>query len=152
MNLKDLFQTLGQKSGFQVVGEPTADENQLRVIGRLPRNKGVQAWLLVVNALLARSEAAPWKIDVSKQYFRRQGHVVYGWRLIVRTESLSADMPDIIRTIATAPRPAQEEVTEMPLIGSSANRNDTTATGKGAGYSGKVAVGQFAAGRLRGGG
>jgi hypothetical protein len=150
MTVDDLLRVLMQKAGFQVVGQPTKGATQLRIVGRLPDNKGMGQWLLVVDQLLARAEQATWKVDISKQYLRRDGKLRFGWRLIFQGESLEADMQNIAAAVVSAPRPARVEVTEVPLLGASPDRNNGAATGKGAGPSGSFPVGPLAIRRMGG--
>jgi hypothetical protein len=143
---------LQSKAGFQVVGEPTESENQLRIIGRLPGNQGIEPWLLVVRQMLLMSEEADWKVDVSKQYFLKNGKVVYGWRLIFQAIDVPSCLQAIIQSVVSAPKPTTREVMEMPLLGASADRNNMSVNGKGAGGVLSTAVGGAAIARRRMGG
>lgn len=110
-------------------------DTQLRFIGRLPRNLGIQQWLVLMDFMYEKHERAPWKVDISKSYFRRtnDGKLVYAWRFIFQGERLGDRLDEIAAIVSAVPPAARQEVMEMPLVGASADRNNPSATGRGAG-------------------
>lgn len=152
MKSQELLVALKTKAGFQTVGAPTESENQIRIIGRLPSNQGIESWLLVIRQMLLTSEEAPWKVDVSKQYFLKGNRVVYGWRLILQAEDVASCLPAITQSVMSSPKPSRQEVTEMALPGAGPDRNNPSATGKGAGGVFSTPVGLAAVQRKRMGG
>lgn len=119
---RDLQAALHKKSGFQVL-DHNASEGQLRVMGRqLKDTMGVNLnnWFLVIRTLLQKHTKAPWKVDVSKNYFLRGDVVIYGWRLIFQTDdgsSLDPHLQEIVATILSSPHTARGELSEYPLPG-----------------------------------
>jgi len=144
MEPRDLYTTLHKRVGFEIVGE-TVSPNQIRIIGRLPQ-PNMQNWLVVLQRLLLKAEQTPWKVDVSKQYFVKNGKVFYAWRVIFQAEEIATHLEDIISTISTAPR-ARAEVDEVNLYAGE-NRN-ALRMGKGAQPSGKAIVGPMALVQMR---
>lgn len=130
-----LFQALWQRARFQVVGQPTMGPTQLRFIGRLPRNLGIQQWLVLMESLYEKHEHTSWKVDISKSYFRRtnDGKLVYAWRFIFQGERLADSLNEIAAAVSAVPQAARQEVMEMPLVGAAADRNNPSANGRGAG-------------------
>lgn len=133
----DIAAALKKKSGFDLVSHHPA-ANQLRMVGRVPSdamNVNIHNWLSVVHHLLVGQEAAPWKADVSKQYFLKGAKgsqkVIYGWRLILQGEDITSHYEDILRTILDSKPTSAGELTEYPLPGATADRN-TGKNGKGA--------------------
>lgn len=135
MDPTKLFQALWHKTRFQVVGTPTVSATQLRFIGRLPRNLGIQQWLVLMDTMYERHETASWKVDISKSYFKRttDRRLVYAWRFIFQGERLGDRLDEIVATINGVPLAARQEVMEMPLVGASPDRNNPSANGRGAG-------------------
>ncbi len=142
--LTPLVQALSQRTGYQVVGKPDITETKISFIGRLPVSQSLDQWLIIVNQLNARSGKG-WTGDISKYYFNKaNGRLVYAWRLIFVASDIAAAIPDIVAAVRSAPMAARQEVTEVPLIGASPNRNDPSVTGKGAGLFERTAVGPMA--------
>jgi len=140
MQVDDLLNQLHTRGGFELVNQSTT-ETQARLMGRVHRN-AMGAWLILVQNLLLRSGQG-WSVDISKQYFLRDGRVVYAWRLIFQGKELERAMPDICQTIINAPR-AKSVIEEQPLVGARANRNAPNAKGKGAQGVLTAAVGPMA--------
>ena len=121
-SLRDLQAALNRKSSFEMV-DHTNGVDQLRVIGRQkgdPMGVNLNNWLLVVKNLLQGQMNAQWKVDISKNYFLRGEHVIYGWRLIFQTPDgspLEPHIPAIVKAIMTAPHTATGELKEFPLPG-----------------------------------
>lgn len=103
---------MGSKAGFEVVSE-TPNPGQLRVVGRVP-NARMSAWLLVINKLLSAADSAPWNVDISKQYFNRNGKTLYGWRLIFQGENIAESYDSIAAIVKSTPA-AKSELTEVTL-------------------------------------
>ena len=135
--LAELYNVLNQRSGFEVVNE-TVTDNQVRLIHRVSKG-GMPNWLMVMDCLIDAAEASAWNIDLSKQYFKRNGRLIYGWRFILQAEGVLEHVPSVIAAVKGAPR-ARQTVEEQPLAGASANRNSLR-RGKGAQNPLKARVG-----------
>lgn len=125
VTLRDIQAALHKKSSFEVIEHSEAD-NQLRVMGRQPRdqmNTNLANWLLVVRQVLQQSAKLPWSVDVSKQYFLRGDNVIYGWRLIFQGEGIKEHYESILQTVLGAPFTSRGELTEFPLPGAPPDRN-----------------------------
>lgn len=144
MEARDLYTALHRKVGFEIVGE-TVTPNQIRVIGRLPQ-PNLQNWLVTLQRLFTKAEGAPWNVDISKQYFLRNGKVLYGWRMIFQAEEIATHLEDIVATISTAPK-ARADLDEVNLYAGE-DRN-ALRMGKGAQPSGKAVVGPMALAQMR---
>ena len=147
----NLLSKLQGRGGFDVVNN-TATATQVRLMGRVPK-AAMAGWLILVQRLLMRADGAAWSVDISKQYFIRNGQVVFGWRLIFQGPQLESHLGNIEQTIVNAPR-ARAFVDEQALAGARPDRNSPNAKGKGAQGVLKAAVGpqavaqaQFTAGR-----
>lgn len=126
-----------ERTGFQTI-LPTERPTQLRVVGRVPAST-MPGWLELVTELLTQAEVSvSWSLDVSKQYFLREGSLVYAWRLIFQADKLQDCQEEIIELLrASAPRPRpQAEVTEQPLSVLGPRNTYNSATGKGASSAG----------------
>lgn len=134
--LRDLQAALNRKSGFEVV-DHTDSSIQLRVMGRQKKDAmgvNLNNWFLVIRNLLQRHTSTPWKVDISKMYFLRGETVIYGWRLLFQTSdgsSLEPHVADIVATIMGAPHTARGELTEYPLPGGNAGRNQSDGRSRG---------------------
>jgi hypothetical protein len=147
MEPKDLYIALSTKAKFEMVTE-TVSETQLRIIGRLPQ-QAMSNWLLIMDRLLESMDTATWKVDISKQYFRRAGKVLFGWRLIFVGDDILSQLPAVIAIITNAPK-AKALVDEAPLFGSR-GRNELS-NGRGAQSSLSASVGPMAIARMKAGG
>lgn len=136
-NVNELYAALRQK-GIEIL-EVDEKPKQLRLIGRLHKNYGDQ-WKLVMHRLLTAEATTPWKADVSKKYFLRGGKVFYGWRLVFQAENLVQFYDNITKVIQTTPLPSRVTVEEIPLQGTSADRNTRTNVGN----VDRVAIGPLA--------
>ena len=123
-----LIQTLSTRAGFDVVNQSVTD-NQVRIIHRVAK-EGMPNWLVVMQELLQASETAPWSVDLSKQYFLRNGRLIYGWRFILQAPDVLEHLDAVIKAVEKAPR-ARRIIEEQPLAGASAHRN-TLVRGRGA--------------------
>lgn len=136
-----------RRFGVQVV-TASEDGSQLRLTARVPPNSSAQ-WTLCRHQLLLRAAVAPWKADISKMYFVRDGRQFYIWRIIFQGP-YRENTQDVVNTITSTPR-AKSEVKEIQLVGS----RGTYQYGKGAqsiaGDEGVPAIAQIAVSRLRGG-
>ncbi len=128
MNFAELVRVLKMRGGFDLVSQ-SVTENQLRILGRVPKDM-MNAWLVVIHQLLGRSETASWSVDISKQYFLRNGKVLYGWRIIIQAQQVEGHLGAICEAISNTPRP-KVIVEEQRLYGASSNRNSPKG-GKGA--------------------
>jgi hypothetical protein len=147
MEPKDLYVALYNKAKFEMVTE-TVSDTQLRIIGRLPQ-QAMSNWLLIMDRLLENMENATWKVDISKQYFRRADKVLFGWRLIFVGDSILSQLPEVIATITNTPK-AKTLVEEAQLFGSR-GRNELS-NGRGAQSSLSASVGPMAIARMKAGG
>lgn len=128
-----LLQALNRRFGFETVTQNVGTK-QIRVVGRVsPDYK--RNWLVGIQHLLTQEQSSPWSVDISRQYFLRNGVVVWGWRLIFQHEDLEAMCTDVIATVSNAPR-ARFEVEEQALPGVSGQRHTMTSKGKGAAPAG----------------
>lgn len=133
-----LFQSLKAKSKFEVV-DHTLEANKLRVIGRIrddQSGQSMQNWLIIArNLLLAQEKGAPWKVDISKQYFLKgpddSKKIVYGHRLIIQATDIANHFDDIVRVVLGSKPAATVEMSAFPLPGASPDRN-VGRNGKGA--------------------
>jgi len=125
----ELYRALKQRIGYEVVKEQVTN-SQIRVIGRVPQQL-TRNWIVVMHHLLLGENAAPWSLDVSKQYFLRGGQVVWGWRLIFQASSIEDHIPGIIQLLGSAPK-AKFMVEEQRLPGVRGQRVTMNDRGKGA--------------------
>lgn len=128
MNFAELVRVLKMRGGFDVVNQ-SVTTNQIRILGRVPKDM-MNAWLVIIHHMLSHSEAASWSVDISKQYFLRNGRVLFGWRVIFQGEQIEQHLPMICEAISNTPRP-KVIIEEQRLHGASANRNSPRG-GKGA--------------------
>lgn len=153
--LPELFANLRSKAGFEVVSH-TITPTRLRVLGRLPLDRAgmnMGNWVVLVDRLLTASEQGkPWSVDVSKSYFKRQGKLVYAWRLLIQADEIEKHYGDMISVVKTSPGAARPEPTEVRLYGRAADDNDTSGGKRGAGPAGSVLIGAAAAYRKNMGG
>lgn len=146
--VRDLVNAIRTRVPFEPI-DIQESSNQLRIIARI-RPDGTSApidnWMNVMMTFFKRmaQPTCHWKVDISKQYFPRGEKVVYAWRVMFQAENLMTLMPNIIESVMTAPLTSRAEVNEVPLLGASANRNDTTGGRKGAGVFGSVPTGPMA--------
>lgn len=153
--LNDLLATLHRRCQFEIP-DPSdirrfvqETPNQIRIVGRIKvdgTTASMNNWLLIMNGLFERMEkpGVTWKADISKWYFRRSGRIVFAWRILLQGEDIKSRLPEILTVVNNAPISNKAEVTEIALPGiGRANRN-AGMNGKGAGLSGKVAVGPMA--------
>lgn len=121
----ELSDLLLKKAGFETLEVGRKQPNQIRVMGRV--HKGVMGkWKEAIHRLLAAQEGARWKVDISKQYFLRSGSVFYGWRLLFQGEDMESLLPEVYTVISDTP---VVELTEVPLVGASPDRNSRTNVG-----------------------
>lgn len=128
MTLAELVNILKMRGGFDLVNHQ-ADEKQIRMLGRVPKQM-MNSWLVVVHHMLSVSEKSAWNIDVSKQYFLRGGRVIFAWRLIIQADDVESKLEHICNAITNAPR-AKHIIEEQPLVGARPDRNSPQ-HGKGA--------------------
>jgi hypothetical protein len=112
VEVRELYNALHRKSGFEVVNEANS-EKQIRIIGRVTNNR-MPTWLVVIQRLLIKAEEAPWSIDISKQYFLRGGKVLFGWRVILQGENIASHLDSIAEVISGAPV-MKMEINEVPI-------------------------------------
>ena len=138
--VRDLQAALNRKSGFEVV-DHTQGETQLRIMGRQKKDAmgvNMSNWMLVIKELKVRMKKAPWKVDISKEYFVRDENeqVMYGWRLIFQADDGSAIEPhlmDIVKVVMDSKHTARGELTEITLGGAKPGvERNVGAHGKGA--------------------
>lgn len=139
MELKPLLTSFGAKVGYEVVQE-TVNANQLRLIGRVPEKRAGD-WLDAVSSLIDRS-GEHWSIDISRHYFKRDGKLVFAWRVIIRAKDLEATVNDIINVLHATPASTRSELKEVPLIGA-----DVRSRNPGPGQRGAFSPDAFVPGR-----
>jgi hypothetical protein len=139
----DLIRTLRSVIAFETA-EKSVAQTRVRLLGRLQLPKNAQGdWLVFLHHIHTLSERFPWNLDSSKLYFKRDGKLVFGWRLIFQTEDESAldnHIDQICNGMKRAPKSARRELTEVPLVGASPNRN-AYRKGKGVALAGKARLG-----------
>jgi hypothetical protein len=153
--VNDLLAVLHRRCNFEIPDPSDLSRfiqetpKQIRIIGRI-RPDGTSAamnnWLLIMSSLFERMEkpGVTWKADISKWYFRRNGRIVFAWRILLQGEDIKSRLTEILQAVNNSPISSKAEVEEIPLPGvGRANRN-VSHNGKGAGLSGKVAVGPMA--------
>lgn len=140
--MDDLYRILRARCGFEPVRRPgleAVERGSVSILGRIPAN-GTRQWVLIAHALLVAGDAAPWKADVSKLLYLRdgpRGRMVYSWRLILQSPQLAEHLPRIVEVVHAAPRPRGVELTEFPLPGQTESRNSGGGPhiGKGASFA-----------------
>lgn len=139
MSWERLGKALRVKCGFEVT-DLNEGVNQVRILGRVPTNR-MPDWLFVLDSIDTVSGGA-WTCDLSKKYFRKQGRLVYAWRLIFQGDGVAAYIDNIVSAVNGAARSSRQELDEFPLIGADPSRNDPLVPGKrGAGLMGHVRTG-----------
>lgn len=125
----ELVELLGllKARGFEAVSK-NVTAKQVRLLGRVPQ-AGMSNWLVAVDWLLAKGENAPWTIDISKQYFRRNGKLLFAWRIILQAEDVSKYYGDLGEAVRNSPK-AKTTVEEYTLHGVGPDRNSVRG-GKG---------------------
>lgn len=148
MTLEGLIQMLQMRGGFETVNHQESP-NQLRLLGRV-RKPSVDGWLLVINQLKATEENVAWSIDISKQYFRRGGKLMFAWRLILQAEGVAQHYGHVAQSVGNSPR-ARTIIEEQALPGARSDRNapSVASRGKGAQSALKSTVGPFALAALQ---
>jgi hypothetical protein len=146
--LSQLFSALRKKVGFEVVSH-NESPNQLRILGRIPEDVGGlngNNWKILKYRLLMAMKDRPWKVDLSKSYFIKEEtqKLVFAWRILLQGADVAQHYTDILNLVTSSPKSARVEVTEIPLGGASADRNNTAGGRRGAGPSGSVLVGPMA--------
>lgn len=144
--MEDIVKALNGRCGFEVV-DGSSRPDQIRMLGRVPKNH--QAfWLLVAQNILTVSAASggKWSCDISKQLLLREGTIKYAWRLIIQAKNVATMNADIVKSILTAPRPANVQIEEMLLPGykPGQSRNEYNESGRGAAEITKAVVGPMA--------
>ncbi len=112
MEPRELYQVLYAKAGFEVVNDHVG-EKQLRVLGRVD-NKRMPVWLVVIQRLLAKAEQSSWNVDISKQYFLRDGKLLFAWRVIFQGDEIGGHLQEIA-DIATEAPVMRQEIMEVPI-------------------------------------
>lgn len=136
MDSAHLARLLRAKTGFEIV-DFNPKETQLRILGRLPSTR-MGDWLATVHALYSHAEKqSHWTVDISKYYFKRNGKVVYAWRMIFQADSIEMRMDGILAALSVMPTQSVKEIDQFPLVGVGADRN-VPKNGKGAGFSREV--------------
>ncbi len=132
MDINKLSTLLKSRFGLEVRDMSQPSPKQLRILGRLPQVR-MGDWLLGMHHVCTHVARRPntWTVDFSKNYFVRNGKIVYAWRIIIQAESVEKYAQDIINAFTGAPHSARGEIMEIPLMGASTirGRNDR---GKGA--------------------
>lgn len=154
-SLRPLAAALRVKVGFQVVSFTEAP-TKLRILGRIPEDtSGLNGgnWKIVMFRLLTAMErGAPWAADLSKNYFKKNGKLVYAHRILLQGPDIAQHYAAVTHIITSSPSTSRAEVTEMPLGGASADRHSTAGGKRGAGPAGTVLTGPAAfSNKARGG-
>jgi len=125
--LRDLQASLQRKTGFEVI-DANESPTKLRLMGRLPADKmglNLANWLLLVKELdKAGDGRAGWGVDISKKYFCRGEKTMYSWRLMFESPELAAKYEAILKVVMGAPYAGRGELSEFPLAGARADRNE----------------------------
>lgn len=141
-----LVTVLATKARFEAV-DVKETVTQIRILGRVRADNASTTtnWLAMMDAIAAQEErpGCSWSVDISRKYFRRQGRLVYAWRLIIQGDDLEAQLEEIIAAAQSSQVQAPQEVMEVPLINAHGDRN-AFRNGKGAGATGTVPVGPAA--------
>lgn len=137
-----IFAALHEKMGAEIINQ-TSSEKQARFMLRIKKGPNTTIWLSVIEHLLVLADTQlatgqpHWTIDVSKQYFRKDGELKFGWRVILQGAQLQEHFKSIANEIHAAKLTGPVmEVQEVQLHGS--------ATRRSGGYTGTVAVGPAA--------
>jgi hypothetical protein len=151
----ELFTALHRRAGFEMVAHTLAP-TRLRILGRLPLDRqgmNMSNWKVLMERLLTASEQGrPWSVDLSKNYFKKGGRIVYAWRVIFQGDAIAMHLTDIINVVKTSPGARIPEPEFVTLHGLPPDRNNTAGGKAGAGPVGSVAVGPMAAMRKNLGG
>ncbi len=136
MELTELLGLLKVR-GFEAVSK-NITAKQLRLLGRVPQ-ASMNNWLVAMDWLLAKGESSSWTIDISKQYFRRNGKLLFAWRIILQaTDDVTQHYADLGEAVRNSPK-AKTTVEEYTLHGASASRNSLSkARGAQSGLNGGV--------------
>jgi len=129
-----MYQALQDKAGFSVA-EESENNGQIRILARVA-DGSFQNWKIVMQRLKLLERKCPWTLDLSKMYFLLGGDdnaiLVFGWRVIIKTENLEEAYTQIESAVRQAPN-ARFIVDEVKLPGhQSGQRNARYARGKGA--------------------
>lgn len=135
MNIDELTRLLKLRGGFETVNA-NPSQGQVRLLGRVPKDH-MGAWLLIVNELLVRGSGTSWSVDISKQYFRRDGKVMFAWRIILKAADAAQAVSAVCEAISSAPRP-RVSVDEFPLPGVKGDRNVAGPNSRGKGAQGSL--------------
>jgi hypothetical protein len=153
---RKLYEALMRRGYYEVV-EETVRPNQLRLLGRVGKDR--TAYLLPVMSVLYDASESPdfnWTIDMSKYHFKDQGGAFrWAWRFIFQSKaSIDSCYESIIQVILSAPRPERVEVSSVPLPGYNPNkvRGGQNTRGKGAAAIGEAKTGPMGIALLNRGG
>jgi hypothetical protein len=141
--LEDLLALLHQRAGFEAVNQ-TVDVTRVQVLGRvLDKGENARNWRAIKLAMLRASRASStWKLDLSRSHFLLDDDERWAWRLIFSGEGIESQLPAVIESVIVAltpppvPKPPAQELTEMPLPGVTADRNNPQGGRRGAGTIG----------------
>lgn len=115
MNMSNAVKELLGSAGFELVNENVTDR-QMRFLGRVNKTM-TTAWLDLLGTFLTVSTSATWTVDASKHYFVKGGSLVYGWRIIIQSESLTKSLPGLLEALRSSLPRGPVDV-EIPLHGS----------------------------------
>jgi hypothetical protein len=130
MNAQELLHVLQHRTSFQVVDHSAAPK-QLRIMGRvLPP---MDSWWIVLDRIFEAEKAGTvWSVDISKLYYKPTPEIRFTWRIILQApDNVSQYFQTIADLINSAPKAQAVPVDEMPLMGASADRNESR-NGRGA--------------------
>jgi len=133
-NKGSMYQALQDKAGFSVA-EESENNGQIRILARVA-DGSFPNWKIVMQRLKLLEKKCSWTLDLSKMYFLLGGDdnaiLVFGWRVIIKTEKLDEAYAQIESVVRQAPN-ARFVVDEVRLPGhQSGQRNAQYARGKGA--------------------
>jgi hypothetical protein len=106
--------------GFETVSK-NVTAKQMRLLGRVPQ-ANMSNWLVAMDYLLAKGETAAWTLDISKQYFRRNGRLLFAWRIILQSDDVAKYYDDLGEAVRNSPK-ARATVETYTLHGAGPNRN-----------------------------
>lgn len=123
MSKQVLYDAITARTTAQVVEGTEAEKpGQLRFLLRVATGPATALWLGIVGHLLTVAAGdVPWTIDISKQYFLRNGQVRFGWRVIVQSIKPGLCLDPYLVQVANEVKAAQVQgvqIEEVTLKGS----------------------------------
>lgn len=150
--MDDILVELKNKGSYELVVQ-TPSKSQWRLLGRVPAGAKDRWKRLRVHLLkTAETPACCWQVDISQQFFLRDGSEVYGWRLIFHAKNkapLDTCLTHLLATLRALPGEERGEV--MLVVRDDRNNvHNPLHPGKGAQPMNSALVGQAAHHAFRG--